>query len=175
MLVLLISVSKKWPQEVSVNTGTVVDDVLLRKHWLFCSFIMFIWLNLQDEACNFNFHLIWLLLGLLTCTHVMPWLYQYIVHAACYCLPTIFLTHWSLWENMIFKLIMQKLTNENSTLFQVMAWCCQATSHYLRQHNQPRSVLLLGVTRQCLWNYTSTSAFANVSYWMANVEAKLFV
>ena len=28
---------------------------------------------------------------------------------------------------------------------------------------------------QCLWNYVSTSAFADVSYSMADVEAKFYV
>ena len=38
------------------------------------------------------------------------------------------------------------LTDDKSTLVQVMAWCCQATSHYLSQC-WPRSLLPYGVTR----------------------------
>ena len=38
------------------------------------------------------------------------------------------------------------LTDGKSTLVQVMAWCHQATSHYLSQ-SWPRSMLLNGVTR----------------------------
>ena len=38
------------------------------------------------------------------------------------------------------------LTDDKSTLVQVMAWCCQATSHYLSQC-WPRSMLPNGVTR----------------------------
>ena len=38
------------------------------------------------------------------------------------------------------------LTDDKSTLVQVMAWCCQATSHYLNQC-WPRSPMLYGVTR----------------------------
>ena len=33
----------------------------------------------------------------------------------------------------------QKFTNGKSTLVQVMAWCCQATSHYM-SHCWPRSI-----------------------------------
>ena len=40
----------------------------------------------------------------------------------------------------------QNLTNDKSTLVQVMAWCRQATSHYLKQC-WPRSMLPYGVTR----------------------------
>ena len=40
----------------------------------------------------------------------------------------------------------QDLTDDKSTLVQVMAWCCQATSHYLSQC-WPRSLLPYGVTR----------------------------
>ena len=44
----------------------------------------------------------------------------------------------------------QELTNEKSTLVQVMAWCRQATSHYLSQY-WPRFVSPYGVTRpQCV-------------------------
>ena len=40
-------------------------------------------------------------------------------------------------------------TDDQSTLVQAMAWCCQATSHYLSQC-WPRSLLSYGVTRpQC--------------------------
>ena len=38
------------------------------------------------------------------------------------------------------------LTDDNSTLVQVMAWCHQATSHYLSQC-WPRSLLPYGITR----------------------------
>ena len=40
----------------------------------------------------------------------------------------------------------QDLTDDKSTLVQVMAWCCQATSHYLNQC-WPRSPTPYGVTR----------------------------
>ena len=44
----------------------------------------------------------------------------------------------------------QGLTDDKSTLVQVMAWCCQATSHYLNQC-WPRSISPYGVTRpQCV-------------------------
>ena len=42
--------------------------------------------------------------------------------------------------------MLQNLTYENSALVQVMAWCHQATSHYLNQC-WPRSISLYGVNR----------------------------
>ena len=45
-----------------------------------------------------------------------------------------------------FRLILLDLTNEKSTLVQVMAWCGQATSHYLSQC-WPRSMSPNGVSR----------------------------
>ena len=79
------------------------------------------------------------------------------------------LTHWTLgdlnvnFENVIFNLALligvfktscgnalrwmpQKLTDGKSTLVEVMAWCCQATTHYLNQC-WPRSPTPYGVTR----------------------------
>ena len=79
------------------------------------------------------------------------------------------LTHWPLgdlnmiWTNVIFNLALligifkssydnvltwmpQDLTDDKSTLVQVMAWCRQATSHYLN-HCWPRSSTPYGVTR----------------------------
>ena len=69
------------------------------------------------------------------------------------------------WMSLVF-------TDDHSTLVQVMAWCCQATSHYLSQC-WPRSLLPYGVTRpQWInakevwlhkhWNYISfTSSHQN--------------
>ena len=61
------------------------------------------------------------------------------------------------------------LTDEKSTLVQVMAWCRQATSHYLIQC-WPSSMLPFGVTRPqwvnllgfcyTIWHHTSGSTFA---------------
>ena len=50
----------------------------------------------------------------------------------------------------------QDLTDDKSTLVQVMAWCCQATSHYLSQC-WPRSVSPYGVTRPQWVNHHSIS------------------
>ena len=41
--------------------------------------------------------------------------------------------------------ILQNLTNEKSTLVQVMVWCCLATSHYLSQ-SWPRYMAPYGIT-----------------------------
>ena len=48
--------------------------------------------------------------------------------------------------NNILKWMPQDLTDDKSTLVQVMAWCRQATSHYLSQC-WPRSLSPYGVTR----------------------------
>ena len=57
----------------------------------------------------------------------------------------------------------QDLTDDKSTLVQVMAWCHQATSHYLSQF-WPRSLSPYGVTRP-QWAGWETSArpLANAS------------
>ena len=66
----------------------------------------------------------------------------------------------TIFECIIFKLIIlghsllsrvmhQNLTKEQSTLDQVIAWCCQATSHYLNEY-WPRFMSQNGVTRP-LW------------------------
>ena len=85
--------------------------------------------------------------------------------------PLTALTHWPLGDlNVIFKLISVivgwgisceiafrwmslDLTDGKSTLIQVMAWCRQATSHYLSQC-WPRSMSLYGATRP-QWVITS--------------------
>ena len=48
------------------------------------------------------------------------------------------------------------LTDDKSTLVQVMAWCCQATSHYLSQC-WPSSMLPYGVARPQWVNTIRTS------------------
>ena len=52
----------------------------------------------------------------------------------------------SLGTDIALKWMPQNLTNEKSTMVQVMAWCRQATSHYLSQC-WPRSMLPYDVTR----------------------------
>ena len=49
-------------------------------------------------------------------------------------------------HEIAFKWLSLDLTNDKSTLVQVMAWCHQATSHYLMQC-WPRSTLAYGITR----------------------------
>ena len=46
----------------------------------------------------------------------------------------------------VLRWMIQDLTDDKSTLIQVMAWCCQATSHYLSQC-WPRSTSPYGVIR----------------------------
>ena len=53
-------------------------------------------------------------------------------------------------------------TDDQSTLVQVMAWCRQATSHYLSQW-WPRSMSPYGVTRPQWVKITATSSTSNIS------------
>ena len=95
------------------------------------------------------------------------------------CLKAWGLTHWSLGDlneifgEVIFKLIALidevslvklpkdecHLIHEKSALFQVMAWCHQATSHYLSKC-WPRSLSPYGVTRP-QWVNSSSSLVQN--------------
>ena len=61
---------------------------------------------------------------------------------------------WSTRYEIVRKWMSKNLTNEKSTLLQVMAWCHQATSHYLSQR-WPRSMLPYGITRP-QWVKTTT-------------------
>ena len=73
------------------------------------------------------------------------------------------------------------LTDEKSTLVQVMAWCCQATSHYLSQC-WLRSMLPYGVTRpQWINSYgPETRVFEELPghqqpwYWLYRINWSLF-
>ena len=59
----------------------------------------------------------------------------------------------------------QDFIDDKSTLVQVMAWCRQATSHYLGQC-RPRSISPYGIARPlsvaCMWKYRSGSTLALV-------------
>ena len=57
----------------------------------------------------------------------------------------------------------QNTFDDESTLVQVMAWCRQATSHYLNQC-WPRSILPYGVTRPQWVNLTLSSAQLPVKF-----------
>ena len=63
------------------------------------------------------------------------------------------------------------LTDDKSTLVQIMAWCRQATSHYLSQC-WPISMLPNGVTRP---KWVNRSCIQNHIYWqlLYSVESKL--
>ena len=58
----------------------------------------------------------------------------------------------------------QNLTNEKSTLDQVKAWCCQATSHYLSQYRL-RSMSSYGVTKPQWVKHDKTSIPALPGSW----------
>ena len=57
----------------------------------------------------------------------------------------------------------QNLTDEKSTLVEVMAWCCQATSHYL-SHCWPRSMSPYGITRP-QWVNNAPGNNLSPKYW----------
>ena len=69
-----------------------------------------------------------------------------------------------------FRLILLDLTNDNSTLVQVMAWCRQATSRYLSQW-RPCSTSPYGVTRRQWVNVIFIAAIWKVTvyFWNATV------
>ena len=77
---------------------------------------------------------------------------------------------WGISCELAFRWMSLDLTDDKSTLVQVMAWCRQATSHYLRQC-WPRSLSPCGVTRP-QWvkslptiNYFNVYDKILVSYW----------
>ena len=123
---------------------------------------------------------------------------SFCLHLSSHCGLIVYLTHWPLgdlekkFRYVIFKLILvndgwgifceialrwisMNLTDDKSTLVQVMAWCCQARSHYLSQC-WPRSLSPYGFTRSqwvkirnffCL----SISIFASNEYINGLVQA----
>ena len=103
------------------------------------------------------------------------------------------LTHWPLGDlkNVIFNLALligifkssyddvlrwmpQDLSDDKSTLVQVMAWCHQATSHYLNQC-WPRSLMSYGVTRpQWVNSLGSRDAYMTRPPWVQIKACRLF-
>ena len=71
------------------------------------------------------------------------------------------------------------LTSDKSTLVQVMAWCRQATSHYLSQC-WPRSLSPYGVTRpqwvkqMGLLFFLDSFIFSNIVHYKCNIEVQYF-
>ena len=66
---------------------------------------------------------------------------------------------WGISNEIALRWMPLDLTDDKSTLVQVMAWCRQATSHYLSQC-WPRSMLPNGVTRP-QWVNTRLMAWAS--------------
>ena len=63
----------------------------------------------------------------------------------------------------------QDLTDDKSTLVQVMAWCLQASSHYLSQC-WPRSLLPNGVTRpQLSVSHTNDTSILSILTWYFSI------
>ena len=59
----------------------------------------------------------------------------------------LFITDWDISSEIALRLMSLDFTDDKSTLVQVMAWCRQATSHYLSQC-WPRSMSYYGVIRR---------------------------
>ena len=65
---------------------------------------------------------------------------------------------WCISCEIVMRLMWLDLPDDKSTLVKVMAWCCQATSHYLSQC-WPRSMLPYSVTRPQWVKSLATGAF----------------
>ena len=109
------------------------------------------------------------------CTSTVFWL--------CFVVVMLLITHWSLGDVTMIKKycfqthyseqqlrdsmwnyswMPQNLTNQKSTLIQVMAWCRQATSHYLNQC-WPSSMSPCGITRPQWVNVVYLPIFVRVT------------
>ena len=66
----------------------------------------------------------------------------------------------------------QNPTDDKSTLVQVMAWCCQATSHYLSQW-WPNSVMSYVIRPQ--WMYAWPFRGNNLQILIAHMEKSVYV
>ena len=73
-----------------------------------------------------------------------PWRFQFNIRKVIFKL-TLVNGGWSISHEIALRWMPQDLTYDKSTLVQVMAWCRQATSHYLSQC-WPRSLSPYGVT-----------------------------
>ena len=70
---------------------------------------------------------------------------------------------WGIYCEIIRRLISLDITNDKSTLVQVMAWCRQAPSHYLCQCS-PRSMLPYNITRPQWVNLYPTTTIHNTAW-----------
>ena len=75
--------------------------------------------------------------------------------------------HWGMYLlKMALKWLLLDLTDHKSTLVQVMAWCCQVTSHYLSQC-WPSPMSPYDVTRpQWVKKWSKTWAHVYSAYWV---------
>ena len=83
---------------------------------------------------------------------------------------------WGISYEIALRWMPQDLTDDKSTLIQVMAWCHQATSHYLSQC-WPRSMSPNGVTRP-QWVNSMTPGrcggnFNSMTLWYPNTLCKI--
>ena len=68
---------------------------------------------------------------------------------------------------IVIRLMSQALTDYQLTLVQVMAWCCQATSHYLNQC-WPSSMMPYSVTRPQWVNSEDLCTKTGIGAWISN-------
>ena len=77
---------------------------------------------------------------------------------------------WGIFCKIVLRWMTMDLTDEKSTLVQVMAWCSQATNHYLIQC-WPRSMSPYGVSRPQWVNSTIfPTPFSKAFSWMKMYE-----
>ena len=95
----------------------------------------------------------------------VSWNVSYRVHHIAYCIVSwswhiisVLIDGWVISCELALKWKSLDLTDDKSTLVQVMAWCHQATSHYLSQC-WPRSLSPYGVTRP---QWVKTITYGNI-------------
>ena len=80
---------------------------------------------------------------------------------------------WSISRKIVVKWMHMELTDGKSTLVQVMAWCRQATSHYLIQC-WPWSLSPYGVIRP-QWVNVRITFFVSLIWWPCVMPPHLFI
>ena len=110
-----------------------------------------LWLN-AEEAKSHNLNQWWLISQIQICfpgprwvNSLAPGWFEWNFNQAVFKLILV-TDGWGIFCETTLRWMSLDLTDEKSTLVQVMAWCRQATSHYLSQY-WPRSLTPYGVTR----------------------------
>ena len=125
-------------------------------------YVIFKWISVTDDCrISCEIALIWMSLDFTddqsTLVQVMAWCHQATSHYLSQCWPKSLLPYvifkwisvtdgWGISSEIALIWMSLDFTDDQSTLVQVMAWCRQATSHYLSQC-WPKSLSPYGVTR----------------------------